>query len=55
LRQNWYTAYELELEGDKDDAYKGTKVIAQPKEGTVAPKMTMTIVSLKSGEHTVRE
>lgn len=55
LRQNWYTSYDVEIDGDKEDAYKGTKVIARPKEGTVAPEMTMTFQSLKTGEHTIRD
>jgi hypothetical protein len=55
LRYNWYTEYKLELDGDPEDAYKGTKVIALPKEGTVAPEMTMKFESLKSGEHMIRE
>ncbi len=55
LRFNWYTEYKLELDGDKEDAYKGTKVVALPKEGTVAPEMTMKFESLKTGEHTIRE
>jgi hypothetical protein len=55
LRQNWYTSYDLEIDGDKEDGYKGTKIIARPKEGTVAPEITMTIVNMKTGEHEIRE
>ena len=55
LRFNWYTEYKLELDGDAEDGYQGTKVIALPKEGTVAPQMTMKFESLKTGEHTIRE
>jgi hypothetical protein len=55
LRQNWYTSYDVEIDGDKEDGYKGTKVIARPKEGTVAPELTMTFESLKTGEHAIRD
>lgn len=54
LRFTWYTEYKLELDGDPEDAYKGTKVVALPKEGTVAPEMTMKFESLKTGEHTIQ-
>jgi hypothetical protein len=55
LRFAWYTEYKIEVDGDKEDAFKGTKVIAVPKEGTVAPEMTMKFESLKTGENTIRE
>jgi hypothetical protein len=50
LRKNWYSSYDFELNGDKEDGYPGTRIIARPKEGTVAPVVTLEFQDMRKAD-----
>ena len=54
LRKTFYDRYDLELEGEPENGYSGTRVIARPKEGSIAPEMTMTFDDMRTGAHKIR-
>ena len=54
LRRTFYDRYDLELEGEPENGYSGSRIIARPKEGGVAPEMTMTFDDMRTGAHKIR-